>query len=170
METLINEGAFTQDSRLIVNRNFTALDPATTIKRIATDVAFTSNATLADLGALSHDVVPGTYAYRVVLQTTATANGGTKVAFKQGGGATLTSLQNQSLTATATANASTRVTSTTDAASLVAATAANLLVILEGTMVVATAGTITVQGAQNASHGDTTTYHVGSTFKLERIA
>jgi hypothetical protein len=159
-------------NNLTVNGTLSGGDSAvglTKYVRQSADVTKTESATLSNLTGLVHTVVPGTYRYRVVLQTTSTANGGTKVAFKYTTAA-LTSLQNQSLTATASANASTRVTTATDQASLVAATAANLLVILEGTMVVSTGGTVQVQGAQNASHADTTTYLTGSTFEITRIA
>lgn len=141
----------------------------TQIARQTADVVVDESATLTNLTGLVHTVVPGTYVYRAHLQTLATGNGGTKVAFKLTD-TVLTSIQNTSLTSTASANAAARTTTATDQASLVAATSANLRVILEGTIVVGTGGTIQLQGAQNASHVDETTFYTGSTFELTRIA
>lgn len=139
------------------------------IARQSANVTATSSTTLANLTGLSHTVVAGTYRYRVHLQTLATGNGGTKAAFKLTT-TVLTSIQNTSQAITASAIAAARTTTTTDQASLQASTAANLQVILEGTIVVGTGGTIQVQGAQNASHEDTTTFYQGSTFELARIS
>lgn len=139
------------------------------VARQSADVTATENTTLANLTGLVHTVVPGTYRYRAHVQCNATGNGGTKLGFKLTT-TVLTSIQNTSLTSTATANAAARTTTATDQASLVAATSANLQVILEGTIVVGTGGTIQLQGAQNASHADTTTYYTGSTFEITRIA
>jgi hypothetical protein len=149
------EGGFIDDQRKIAVQT--------------TAVSKTSNATLENLPGLVHTVVPGTYQYRLYLQCTSGASGGTKVAFKYTG-TVLSSLVNQSLTATAAANATAQTSTTTDQASLVAQTAANLLVILEGTIVVTTGGTIQAQGAQNASNGTATVFLAGSTFEITRVA
>lgn len=146
----------------------TAINAVSLVRQTA-DVTATTNVTLANLTGLSQTVVAGTYAYKVKLQCLSTVNGGTKVAFKYTT-ATLTSLQNVALAFTASAVAQSRVTSTTDQASLVAATVANTQIELSGTMVVSAGGTVAVQGAQNASHADTTTFYTGSTFELVRIA
>lgn len=138
------------------------------IKRQSADVTATSNTTLANLTGLVHTVEVGTYRYRVHLQTLATANGGVKAGFKLTG-TVLGSIQNTSTAKSAAAIACARTTTATDQASLVAATAAYLQVVLEGTFVVTTAGTIQLQGAQNASHNDTTTFYAGSTFELTKI-
>jgi hypothetical protein len=146
-----------------------ALDTgAVKVVRQSADVTATSSTTLADLTGLVHAVEIGTYKYKVTLQCLSTANGGTKVAFAYTG-ATLASLQNQAEAMTASAVAVTRVTTATSAASLVAATAANIRIVLEGTMVVSAGGTVQVQGAQNASHSDTTTFYAGSTFELIKL-
>lgn len=142
---------------------------ATSIVRQSADVTATTNVTLANLTGLSQTVVAGTYAYKVSLKCLSTVNGGTKVAFKYTTTA-LTSLQNAALVFTAAAVAQSRVTSTADQASLVAASVANTQIEMSGTMVVSTGGTVAVQGAQNASHADTTTYYAGSTFELVRIS
>lgn len=142
----------------------------TMVVRQSADVAKTSNTTLADLTGLTQDVVPGTYRYRVQLQTTANASGGVKAGFKFNGGATLTSIQNSGKTFTAAAVAVARTTTATDQASLVASTTAAVETTLEGTLVVATGGSLQVQGAQNASNASATTFLTGSTFALQRLA
>lgn len=136
--------------------------------RQSADVVFTSNATLAALTGLVVNVDPGTYVYEARLQTTANASGGTKAAFKFTD-TVLGSLQNTALTASAAANTGTRTTTATDQASLVASTAANVVVVLSGTFVVTTGGSIQLQGAQNASNASATTFHAGSTFKVMKI-
>lgn len=139
------------------------------VVRQSEDVAFTSNTTLANLTGLVLDVVPGVYKYRAHVQSLSTANGGTKLGFRLGG-AVLSGIQNTSRAFTASAVATARTTTATDQASLQAATAANLQVILEGTFVVTTGGTVQLQGAQNASHADTTTFYAGSSLQLTKIS
>lgn len=183
-QTLINEGCFDQTLKDQVNDNFTELysTTATNTANIATltagmpvivrqsaDVTATTNTTLANLTGLVQTVSAGTYNYRITLQTNSTGNGGTKVAFKYTTAA-LTSIQASVRASTATSPANSRFTTTTDQASIVAATVANLFIEIEGTMVVSTAGTIQVQGAQNASHSDTTTFYTGSSFTLTKIS
>lgn len=125
--------------------------------------------TLTNLTGLVLTVVPGTYKYRVFLPGVSTANSGMKVAFKLTT-TVLTSIENTGKLFTASAVAVQHSTTTTDQTSYAAATAANILVELEGTMVVGTGGTIQIQGAQNASHADTTSFYLGGTFELVRIA
>ena len=160
--TIKNEGAFDRGIRTDINTNFTDLYSRLLPARQTADVTKTSSTTLSNLTGLVQTLAVGTYRFRVVLQCLSTANGGTKVAFNY---TAPTSLQCEALVYTASAVAVTRVITTTDQASLVAATVANICIILEGTVVVATAGTVQVQGAQNASHSDTTTYYAGSTFE-----
>lgn len=170
-QTITEEGAFQRTIRDQVNENFDELYTGFTarpqVARQSADVTATTNTTLANLTGLVHTLAVGTYKFRVALQALSTANGGTKVAFNY---TAPTSLQCESKAFTASAVAVTRVTTTTDQASLVAATVANICIELEGTIVVATAGTIQVQGAQNASHADTTTYYTGSSFSIQKIA
>jgi len=149
-------------------RRISVIEGAT--KRLGSDVAFTSNATLANLTGLSHVVERGkTYRYRVFADVSANASGGTKMAFKLNDGLTLTSLQNVSRAFTASAVAVARTTTATDQASLVAATAAHALVVLEGTFVVNAGGTIQLQGAQNASFGTATSFLTGTSFEVSEI-
>lgn len=166
-QTILEEGAFQTSQRTKINSNFTDLYNRSTPARQTADVTATTNTTLADLTGLSATLAVGTYKFRVALQCLSTANGGTKVAFTY---ATPTSIQCEAKAFTASAVAVTRFTTTTSAASIVAATAANICIELEGTIVVATAGTMQVQGAQNASHSDTTTFYTGSTLQVYQIA
>lgn len=172
-QTLKNEGAFEYGVRSQINSNFTELYTGFTarpqIVRQTADVTKTSNTTLSDLTGLVQTVEVGTYKVKVNLQALSTANGGTKVAFKYTG-TTLSSIAAEAKAFTASAVAVTRFTTTTDQASIVAATAANINIEIEGILTVSAAGTIQVQGAQNASNEDTTTYYAGSTFEISKIA
>lgn len=141
----------------------------TQTKRLTADVAFTSSTTLANLGELFADVVPGVYKVNIALQTTANASGGAKTAFKFNNSATLTSIQVTAKTYAAAAVAVARAVTETDQASLSASTSAALAVEIEGTLVVATGGRLNLQGAQNASNGSATTFLIGSTLTLTRI-
>jgi len=165
--TSANEGAFDYSVRDIVDDNFTDLYARVQPVRQTADVTATTNTTLANLTGLVATLGVGTYKFKVSLQCLSTANGGTKVAFVY---ETPTSIQCEAKAFTASAVAVTRFTTTTSAASIVAATVANICIELEGTIVVATAGTIQVQGAQNASHSDTTTFYAGSTLEVYQIA
>lgn len=145
---------------------------ANSIVKSTANQSFTSGdtgTTLTNLTGLVQTVVPGTYKYRVFLPGVSTANSGMKVAFKLTT-TVLTSIENLGKLFTASAVAVQHSTTTTDQTSYAAGTAANILVELEGTMVVGTGGTIQIQGAQNASHADTTTFYLGGTFELVRIA
>lgn len=170
-QTILQEGTFNQTQRTQINDNFTELytgyDARVQIARQSADVTFTTDTTLANLTGLSHSLEVGTYKFKVSLQALSTANGGTKVAFNY---TAPTSIQLEAKAFTASAVAVSRFTTTTAQASIVAATAANLCIELEGTIVVGTATTIQVQGAQNASHADTTTYYTGSSFEVAKIA
>lgn len=166
-QTILEEGAFQRSQRTKINDNFTDLYSRATPARQSADVTATTNTTLANLTGLVATLAVGTYKFRVALQCLSTANGGTKVAFVY---STPTSIQCEAKAFTASAVAVTRFTTTTSAASIVAATVANICIELEGTIVVATAGTIQVQGAQNASHSDTTTFYTGSTLEVYQIS
>lgn len=167
--TLTVTGVVT-NSGVVNNTNAVAGIGNSKIVRQSADVTATTNVTLANLTGLVQTVVAGTYEYNISLQTLATANGGVKAAFKLTS-TVLTSLQNISRSFVAAGSPATaRTTTTTDQASLVAATAAYTQVDLKGTIVVGTGGTIQLQGAQNASHSDTTTFYTGSTFELTRIS
>ncbi len=166
-QTILEEGSFQASQRNKINANFTDLYNRATPVRQTADVTATTNTVLADLTGLVATLAVGTYKFRVALQCLSTGSGGTKVAFVY---STPTSIQCEAKAFTASAVAVTRFTTTTSAASIVAATTANICIELEGTIVVATAGTIQVQGAQNASHSDTTTFYTGSTLQIYQIA
>jgi len=166
-QTITEEGSFSQAVREPINENFTDLYSRVQPIRQTADVTATTNTTLANLTGLVATLAVGTYKFKVALQCLSTGNGGTKVAFVYD---VPTSIQCEAKAFTASAVAVTRFTTTTSAASIVAATTANICIELEGTIVVATAGTIQVQGAQNASHSDTTTYYAGSTLEVYQIA
>ena len=166
---LSNEGAFDKGLKDDINENFTELygNGFKQVARQSADVTAASNTTLANLTDLSLPLAVGTYKVKVALQALSTGNGGTKVAFVY---TAPTSIQLEAKAFTAAAVAVTRFITTTSAASIVAATVANICIELEGTIVVATGGTIQVQGAQNASSVDTTTYYAGSTLELIKIS
>lgn len=140
-----------------------------TVVRQSADVVKDDGAAAGALTGLVHTVVPGTYAYRANLQTLATANGGIKVTMALTT-AVLSSLQNVATAFTATGVAQARSTTATSGATLYGATAAITQIVIEGTMVVSTGGTIQLQGEQNASHADESTFYTGSTFEIVRIA
>jgi hypothetical protein len=170
-QTIANEGAFERTIKTQINENFTELytgyDARVQVARQSATVTAASSTTLADLTGLVHTLEVGTYKFKVSLQALSTGNGGTKVAFNY---TAPTSIQLEARVFTASAVAVTRFTTVTDQASVVAATVANISLELEGTIVVATAGTMQVQGTQNASHVDTTSYYLGSTFEVTKIA
>jgi hypothetical protein len=140
-----------------------------TIVRQSADVVKDDGAAASALTGLVHTVVAGTYAYKAVIQTLSTANGGVKVTMDLTT-ATLTSIQNVARAFTASGVACARSTTATDGATLYGATAAITQLVLEGTMVVSAGGTIQLNGEQNASHADETTFYTGSTFEMTRIA
>ena len=158
-------GALTDDTLNTINQNFSDVNLST-----ATLTA-NANTTLANVTGLGTDtMVPGTYRFYVHLIGTAGASGGLKVAFKQNNGLTLTSINSSAQGFTASAVATQTVTTATDAASLLASTTAIIRTVIEGTMVVATAGTLQLQAAQNASNGTDTVIAIGSMMTFTRIA
>lgn len=124
---------------------------------------------LLNVTGLSVNVQAGqTYNFKGWLHGTAGASGGLKV--QMSGTATLTSFSGTGVNwngAGPTCNAILNVTGL--GASLAATTAAYSDLFLDGTFVVATAGTITVQMAQNASNGTATTITAG-TLQVRRTA
>lgn len=127
----------------------------------------TSDIALANITGLSVPVTAsGKYNFRAHLTGAADASGGIKVAV----GGTATAM---SITATAwnwngsTINAVS--TATALATAIGGATAAYTDVIIEGSIVVNTVGTLTIQAAQNASFGTPTTVLVNSNFTVSRV-
>lgn len=136
---------------------------------VGSTVSVTSSTTLVNVPGLSATVIPGaTYAFRAVLPTTSGASGGTKAAL--GGTSTWTSINTSSLTYTASAVAVNQGTTATPGTSIAGATASNILTILEGTVVINAAGTLTVMFAQNASNGTASVVLANANFTVVRIA
>lgn len=127
-----------------------------------------TNTTLANITGLSVTVTAaGVYNVRAHLNGTAGASGGLKVAFS--GTATATSSNTTAWNWNGTTlNAVTNQTAWGSAAT--AATAAYTDLVIEGSIVVLAAGTITLAAAQNASNGTATTVLPGSTLSVERVS
>lgn len=163
------EGAFDRTARVTCNQNFPDVALCTTQFDAVTG---TTGATLTNVIGMVTDtmsIVPGTYRFYINISGVSTANSGIKLGLKQNNGCTLTSIESVARGFTASAVAVQHSTTSTDAASLFAQTAAVLDVVIEGTMVVATGGTIQLQAAQNAAHADTTSVYTGSYMSFTMI-
>lgn len=128
-----------------------------------------SSTTLANITGLAVPVVNGAkYIFRAKITGVSTVNGGAKFAIGTSDNLTATSFTcfGRNFNAN-TSNASS--STTTLGAAVGAATAVFSEATLEGAIVVATAGTLTVQIAQNVSHADTTSAFVNSTFEVVRV-
>jgi len=164
---LVSEGAFTRDMRKIVNDNI-ADNAVCSTEFVA--VTGTTGTTLTNVvGLVSGILQPGTYKFKINLLTAATTNSGLKVGLKFGTASMLTSIAASVRATSASAIASTVFTTATDAASIVAATAAYVNLSVEGTIVIALAGTLQLQAAQNAAHADETKVLVGSHMEFTPI-
>lgn len=153
------DGAFTTDTRQIINDNFVDISYCTT------QTSVTSSTALVNLPGMATGVLePGVWRFKIHLAGTANASGGTKVAFKFGTASMLSSLEAVSKAFAAAAVAVARANTATDQASLTAVTAANLAVEIIGTVVVAIPGTLQLQMAQNASNGSATTIYANGSF------
>ncbi len=135
--------------------------------RIATDVAITSNNTPANLTGLTANVAAGgTYTFEAYLYTTSNASGGVQVAI--GGTATATAITYDTfITNAGSVTQGTRQAALAGAVGVTAVTVAN--VYITGTITVNAAGTLTVQGAQNASNAAASTFLRGSSFRVEQF-
>ncbi len=132
----------------------------------ATQLDRVSSTTLTNVPNLTANVIAGkTYKFRAHLTGVATTNGGIKVGL--GGTCTATSVtffvQNFN---TVTTNAA--ATGSALATAYAGTTTVFTDIFISGSIVVANAGTLTVQVAQNASHADTTSIYVGSDFEVTR--
>lgn len=161
------EGAFTNDTRKVINDNIPDVSRCTT--QLLVDSG-SSGTTLTNVTGLVTDTLqPGTYDVEINLITTATTNSGFKAALKWGTASMITSTALSVSGRSAAAVANTTFTTSTDASPFIAATSAYVNVTVKGTIVVALAGTIQLQAAQNASSADDTTVEVGSTMKFTPI-
>jgi len=138
-----------------------------TTKRVATQVDATTT-TLANVTGISFPVVAGTYAFNAALDTTCGGTGGVKLAFNYTT-AVLSAINANAFAYTASAVARSNTTTTTTQTSIVASNTAFTNVLLTGSFVVTTAGTVDLQFAENSANS-TSSILVGSTFTLTRIA
>ena len=129
----------------------------------------TTGTTFTNVVGMSLTVVAGTYLFDVMLPGVSTANNGCKYCFKYTT-TVVTTLEATGMEFTASAVAVQHTTTTSDQASLAASTAANIYTRITGRMVVGTGGTVALQAAQNASHGDTTSVYVGASMTFKRIS
>ena len=160
-------GAFTDETMKTLNNNLSDVALATTQFDAVTG---TTGATLTNVvGMVTDTLEAGTYRFKIHLAGVATANSGMKVGLKFGTASMLTSIESTAKGYTASAVAVQHSTTATDAASLFASTTAVINVELEGTLVVATAGTLQLQAAQNAAHADTTSVYVGSYMTFTKV-
>ncbi len=141
-------------------------------QRAITSAAVTANAniTYANVTGLSVTVVPGTYKFSIMLPSTvASGTGGIKYAFNYTT-TVLSSIEATGMGYTAAAVAVQHTTTTTTQTDLFTQAAVVIQVILEGTFVVSTGGTIDVQMAQNTSNASNTVALVGGTATFVRLA
>ena len=167
LNKVIGEGALTGDARKIINDNFRDSSRCST-EFVA--VTGTTGTTLTNVvGLLSGVLQPGTYEVDINLLTVGTTSSGVKAALKWGTASMITSTALAVVATSASAVASTTFTTSTDASAFVGATSAYANVVVRGTIVVAVAGTIQLQAAQNAAHADETKVLVGSTMSFRPI-
>lgn len=141
------------------------------IKRCTGSVTANATTTYADVTGLTQTVVAGTYRFRCVLPSTvASGTGGIKYAFHYTNSAALTSIEATGMGFTASAVAVQHTTTATDVADLFSQAAVVIMTLIEGTMVVSTGGTITLQMAQNTSNASNTITLVGASMEFDRIA
>lgn len=141
-----------------------------TNKRVTAQTDVTASTTLVTVTGLSVSLVAGgTYILESYLPATAGASGGAKVAFGTSDTLTATSISytGKNFNGT-TLNANT--TTTTLGNAVGAATAVTTDLMLNGTIVVNAAGTLTVQIAQNASNATPTSALVNGYLRATRIA
>ena len=140
------------------------------ISRCSSAQTANTNTTYASITGLSTTVVAGTYRFRCVLPSTVgNATGGIKYAFHYTTTA-LTSIEASAVGNTASATATQHTTTTTDASDLFNQAAVVILTEIEGTMVVATGGTIALQMAQSGSNASNSVALVGGTMEFVQIA
>jgi len=135
--------------------------------RCTAQTDFTTNTTLAAITGMSINLVAGrTYSIRAHVYCLSTANGGVKFGIA-GGTATATAIRGNCQAY----NAGTLVSGAafTSLTTLVSATAIYTDLVFDFTITVNAGGTLIFQGAQNASHGETTSYYVGSWMLTEEI-
>lgn len=166
--TVKTEGALDASVRKVLNDNTSDYSKCTTEFDVDSGTTGTTLTNVA--GMVTGELIPGTYKFKINLSLTSTANSGLKVGLKFGTASMLTSVESVAKNFTASGVAVAHVTTATDAASLIASTTAIINSVVEGTVVIAKAGTLQLQAAQNASHADNTTIYVGSYMEFTKIA
>lgn len=166
---VLTEGAFDYTVRKTVNENFSDVSLCTTQFDAVTGTTGTTLTNVVGMVTDSISITPGTYRFQINVHGVATANSGMKLGLKFGTASMLTSIESMATGYTASAQVTQHSTTATDAASLFASTTAVIRVVIEGTMVVAAAGTLQLQAAQNAAHADTTSVYVGSYMSFTRV-
>lgn len=133
-------------------------------------VTGTTGATLTDIVGLTGFTLGAArkYTFEINLSTVGTTNSGVKIGFALTT-ATLASIEYNVIGYTATAVACSRGTTVTSGTTLFGATTATLSIRIVGTFTTTLAGTLSIQGAQNAAHADTTSVFTGSWARLQRV-
>lgn len=133
--------------------------------RVSTQFDKTSNTTLGNITGLSSTVVSGrTYSFEAVLFTSSNVAGGVQAAIAGTATATAIIYQGETINST-TLGANDRATAL--GTSVGGVTTVTVAVInIYGTITVNAGGTLTVQFAQNASNGATSSVLVGSYFRV----
>jgi hypothetical protein len=164
--TLVGTGA----TQTLTNKTITdAIESG--CKRSSTQLDKTTDTTLAAIDGLSIALTAGaTYRVRAFLPCTSGASGGVKVTLDTSDTLTLTSSDLTGIVLN-TAVAPRIVHTTAGLATNVAEiNQVAMAVQIEGTLIVNAAGTLIVKGAQNTSNGTTTSFYVGGTLEVTRIA
>lgn len=163
-------GAVSGTGAVVLSTGGTLNDPIqTNTTRSTVQLDKTSSTVLANIVGLVQTVVPGTYQYKINLDTISTVNGGVTAAFKYT--TTVASALNSIAKAfDAAAVAVARFTSAADQAPIINALAATVACEMAGTIIVTTGGTLQLQFAQNTSHADTSSVLVGSSMSFTRLA
>lgn len=142
----------------------------TDVYRSSASVTANATVTPATVTGLAGAVAVGTYRFRVVLPSTvASGTGGIAYNFLLTT-AVLSSIQYGATMKTASALQYTQGTTATSGTVVATQAAVVLETIIEGTFVVSTAGTFTMQMAQNTSNASNSVALIGSSMELCRIA
>lgn len=144
----------------------------TNIVKATASLTKNASTVYADITGMTFtNIMAGTYRFIVAVgSTVASGTGGIKFAFNYTAGMTLTSIASTASGFTASAVAVQASSTTTTQADLFTQAAVVISTQITGTMVVATAGTITVQMAQNTSDVSNSIALAGSWFQMTRIS
>ena len=136
-------------------------------KVVGTPFSVTSNTTLANITGLSVNVTAGkTYVFYATLYTTSNSGGGVQAAVS--GTCTASTIVYEASTQNGGSITQSRSSVLGSAVGAVTAVTAARIDI-EGTIIVANAGTLTIQFAQNASNANASTVATGSSFIVQQI-